>query len=418
MNQSVWWKKAIIYELYVDKFAGSFKNLTAKLDYFTYLGVNVLWLLPHYPSPMVDGGYDISDYKNIRPDLGTLADFEDFISQAHTKGLKVMIDLVLNHTSDQHPWFTDSTKRDWYLRSGNQNQFGQAFVHFAEIKNHNNWIFNPATNDYYYATFYPQQPDLNWDNPQVVTAMQDIIDFWLHKGVDGLRLDAVSRLVKREGTYCFGLPETHQILKNIRSHIDAQFPGVVLLAESGGWPDEARQFFGAGDECHLVLHFPLSVRILSAIKNHDTAKVSDVWTWSGQIPDGCAWAGFLTSHDSIDMFFLENDEEKRELIQRVDPEKIFSSPDGQSVGARLAEVCQNHPADILWATKTLLEQPVIPIIYYGNEISMRNLTLPQKPSDFRDYVRGPFDWIEAQKQQQDPNSLLNSIREAIKSRKE
>jgi len=408
------WKKAVIYELYVDKFAGNFKNLTAKLDYFTYLGVNVLWILPHYPSPLVDGGYDISDYQNIRPGLGTMQDFDEFLIEAHKKGLRVMIDMVLNHTSDQHPWFKQH--KDWYLWDANQTKYSQAFVHFAELKNHNNWIKNPEGDGFYYATFYPQQPDLNWDNPEVVSAMTENIDFWLTKGVDGMRLDAISRLIKRDGTYCFGLPETHQILKNIRTHIDEKFPGVVLLAESGGWPDEARQFFGAGDECHLVFHFPLSVRLLSAIKNRDIAKIQDIWTWSGQIPDGCSWVSFLTHHDSIDLFFLSSDDEKSELRYRVDPENKFSSPDGNSMAARLAEVCKGNIEDIKWATKTHLDQPAIPIIYYGNEIGMRNQDLPQKPIDFREFVRGQFDWQEAETQQSDPNSLLNSVRELIKNR--
>lgn len=411
------WTKAVIYEAYVDKFTGNFKNLTAKLDYLVYLGINVLWLLPHYPSPLVDGGYDISDYQNIRSDLGTMADFDEFLNAAHGKGLKVMLDMVLNHTSDQHPWFTDPTKRDWYIRSDNQNQFAKAFVHFAEIKNNNNWIKTPGSEDYYYATFYPQQPDLNWDNPAVVMAMQEQMDFWLQKGVDGFRLDAISRLIKREDTYCFGLPETHQILKNIRSYIDSKYPGVVLLAESGGWPDEARQFFGAGDECHMVLSFPLSVRILSAVQHQDLGKISDFWTWSPPAPQGCSWAGFLTSHDSVDLFFLGSDEEKSQLRQKIDPKGIYSSPDGQSIGARLGEVFQGNSREIILATRTLLQQPVVPVIYYGNEIGMRNLDLSQKPADHREYVRGPFDWPEAEKQISDPDSILNTIRELIRKTK-
>jgi maltose alpha-D-glucosyltransferase/alpha-amylase len=408
------WKKAVIYELYVDKFAGDFKNLTAKLDYFTYLGVNVLWILPHYPSPLIDGGYDISDYQAIRPDLGTIAEFDEFLKAAHDRGLKVMIDMVLNHTSDKHPWFKEH--KDWYMWSNDQSKYSQAFVHFADIKNHNNWIKNPEGDGFYYATFYPQQPDLNWDNPEVVNAMTENVDFWLKKGVDGLRLDAISRLIKRDDTYCFGLPETHQILKNLRSHIDANFPGVVLLAESGGWPDEARQFFGSGDECHLVFHFPLSVRLLSAIKNRDIAKINDIWTWSGRIPEGCSWVSFLTHHDSIDLFFLGSEDEKHQLKSLVDPENIFSSPDGQSMAARLAEVCKGNVEEILWVTKTHLDQPAIPIIYYGNEIGMRNLDLSEKPTDFREFVRGEFDWSVTETQKSDPDSLLNSVRELIKNR--
>ncbi|OGD08238.1 hypothetical protein A2397_05480 [Candidatus Amesbacteria bacterium RIFOXYB1_FULL_44_23] len=413
-----WWKKAVIYELYVDKFAGDFSALTAKLDYFTYLGVNTLWILPHYPSPMVDGGYDISDYQDIRPGLGSMEDFDRFIEAAHSRGLKVIIDLVLNHTSSEHAWFRQAKlsksdpKRLWYIWSDNQIGFSQAFVHFAHLKP-TNWIFNPETNDYYYATFYPQQPDLNWDNPEVEAAMLSVIDYWLDKGVDGLRLDAVARLIKRENTNCFGLPETHQVLKRIRSHIDSRNPGVVLMAETGGWPNEAKQFFGSGDECQLVINFPLAVQLLNSIHDKNLSGVEDVWNQSGGIPDNCRWATFLTNHDSVDLFFLTSQEQRITLKEIIDPEKLFSQPDGQSLGARLAEVCRGNGDDILWATKQLLSKPGIPILYYGNEIGMRNLVLSEKPGDIREFVRGTFDWSLANLQMQEKGSLLSGIRQEI-----
>jgi maltose alpha-D-glucosyltransferase/alpha-amylase len=421
MSDLDWWKKAIIYELYVDKFAGNFQSLTKKLDYFTYLGVNTLWILPHYPSPMIDGGYDISDYQNVRTDQGTLSDFDEFIKIAHSKGLKVITDLVLNHTSDQHPWFVearaskDNPKRDWYLWSDSSDRFSQAFVHFADIKS-KNWIVNQFTGDYYYATFYKEQPDLNWDNPEVVEAMYQVMDFWLDKGVDGFRLDAVARLIKREGTNCFALPETHETLKKIRLHIDSKYQGIVLMAETGGWPDEARNFFGTGDECHLVIHFPLAVKLLSAISTKDLSGISDIWRWTGPIPDNCGWAVFLTNHDSVDLFFLTNEEEKQRLIQRADPTGQFTQYDSQSFGARLAEICQGNKDDLLWVTKELLSQPGVPIIYYGNEIGMRNSPLSEKPHDVRAYVRGNFDWSEAEKQKSDPSSSLNQVHNLILER--
>jgi maltose alpha-D-glucosyltransferase / alpha-amylase len=420
MSSPAWWTKAVIYELYVDKFANDFTGLTSKLDYFTDLGVDTLWILPHYPSPLVDDGYDISDFTGVRQELGTPEDFDHFIKEAHIRGLKVIIDLVLNHTSSEHSWFKESAssrdnpKRNWYLWNDNQDLYSQAFIHFSDIKK-SNWIFNKPTGDYYYATFYPQQPDLNWDNPEVVSAMLGVMDFWLDKGIDGFRLDAISRLIKRDGTNCFALPENHLVLIKIRSHLDSKFPGTVLMAEAGGWPEEARPFFGEGDECQMVIHFPLAVRLLSAIGNRNLSAVKDIWQMSGGLPGDCRWAVFLTNHDSVDLFFL-GEEEKRKLREKVDPHGIFITADGQSIGARLGEICQGNSEDIVWATSELLSQPGTPIIYYGNEIGMRNLVLPEKPKDIRAYVRGSFDWAEAERQKSDPNSILNQVRTLIRDR--
>lgn len=410
---STWYQNAIVYELYVDKFAGNFRNLTSKLDYFNYLGINTLWLLPFYPSPMIDGGYDISDFQNIRPNLGTLSDFNSFISAAHQKNLKVIIDLVLNHTSIDHPWFGQHP--DWYLWADDQSKYTDAFIHFAEIKK-SNWIYYPSTQKYYYATFYQEQPDLNWDNPEVEKAMLAVIDFWLDRGVDGFRLDAVARLIKRDGTNCFALPQTHQILKKIRSHIDSKYSDRILLAETGGWPEEAKTFFGQGDQCHSVIHFPLAVRMLSAISSKNPDILSNLWDQSTDIPAGCNWSLFLTNHDTVDLFFLPEDQ-KHMLHQQIDPQNMYSYPEGQSTAARLSQVCQGIKDDILWATKLLLDQPGTPIIYYGNEIGLPNQNLNSTPSDLRDYVRGFFNWSEVSRQQSDPTSLLNSIRTLIQNRK-
>ena len=236
-GETYWWKSAKIYELYIDKFAGDLKGLTQKLDYFTELGVDCLHLLPHYPSPMVDGGYDVADYRGVRPELGTLDDFKILVEQAHTKNICVIIDFVLNHTSEAHPWFVEARaskhnpKRDYYLWSECGTEFANAINAFPDIKP-GNWIYNEQTSDYYFATFYPQQPDLNWNNPQIVQEMLTIIDFWVNLGVDGFRLDAVPHLIKRGDTTCKGLPEVHAILKKIRTHIEARWPEVVLLAEA------------------------------------------------------------------------------------------------------------------------------------------------------------------------------------------
>ncbi len=407
-----WYQNAIVYELYVDKFAGNFKGLTSKLDYFNYLGVNTLWLLPHYPSPMIDGGYDISDFQNIRSDLGTLSDFDNLVNSAHQQNLKVIIDLVLNHTSIDHPWFREHP--DWYIWSDNQNQYSRAYVHFRQLKS-SNWILYKPSNKYYYATFYPQQPDLNWNNPEVEKAMFSVMDFWLNRGVDGFRLDAVARLIKCDGTDCFALPETHQVLKRIRSHIDSKYSDRILLAESGGWPEEAKTFFGQGDECHSVIHFPLAVRMLSSISQKNPDILKNLWDQSKDIPNDCNWSLFLTNHDTVDLFFLPEDQ-KQALHNKIDPQNMYSYPEGQSTAARLSQICAGNKADILWATKLLLDQPGTPIIYYGNEIGMPNQHLQNAPSDLRDYVRGSFDWSAADHQRSDPDSLLNSIRTLIQNR--
>jgi maltose alpha-D-glucosyltransferase/alpha-amylase len=417
-----WWLNAIIYELYVDKFSGDFKGLTDKLDYIKYLGVNTLWLLPFYPSPMVDDGYDVADYTLIREDLGTIKDFHDFVRQAHHKGLKVIIDFVLNHTSDKHPWFIESrssknnSKRDWYIWSSDDKKYSQAYVHFGNIKE-NNWIKDEKTGEYYYATFYPQQPDLNWDNPKVYQTMLDIADFWLSKGVDGFRLDAVSRLVKRDGTNCFSLPETHSILKKFRSDMESSYPQAVLLAESGGWPDEAKTFFGDGDECQLVLNFPLATNLLYATQDYDLTDVERVWKESQGICNDCRWAAFLTSHDSVDLFFLDNEEKKRKLTRGGILLERFGQEGSSSFAARLFEVCQGDKEKILWVHRQLLNLPAVPVLYYGNEIGMENKKLSEKPSDFREYVRGDFDWGKVNAQMKDSDSILNRVREMIRDKR-
>lgn len=401
-----WYFRAIIYEVYVDKFAVNFRGLIAKLDYFNYLGINTLWLLPHYPSPMVDGGYDVSDYTSVRPALGDMHDFDEFLERAHQKGIRVMTDLVLNHTSSEHPWFVSARsskvapKRDWYLWSDHPDRFSDAFVHFENIKN-SNWIQNPQTNDYYYASFYPEQPDLNWDNPEVYEAMLEVMKFWLGRGVDGFRLDAISRLVKRDNTNCFALPETHQIIKRFRADIGREYPDAIFLAESGGWPNEAKTFFGEGDECQMVLNFPLASNLLAGAYTKDLTGAQRVWEESGGIPEDARWGVFLTNHDSVDLFFL--DEEARKKL----------APDNVGFSARLAEIYKGDVEKILWAFKEQFRFPGVPIVYYGNEIGMTNARLNGKPSDERENVRGDFDWDMAKQQMDDPNSLLNKIRNII-----
>jgi len=423
LNQNnYWWLKAVIYEVYVDKFAKDFKGFTKSLDYLEFLGVNTLWVLPHYPSPMVDGGYDVSDYCSVRSDLGTIEDFEGFVKAAHERGMKIIIDLVLNHTSSLHPWFLEarssknSPKRDWYIWSEDVSKFSQAYVHFSDVKP-SNWIKNEETNDYYYATFYPQQPDLNWDNPQVYAAMLDVMRFWLKKGVDGFRLDAVSRIVKRDGTNCFALPEVHNILKRIRSDISSEFSGTVFLAESGGWINEAKPFFGNGDECQLVINFPFSANLLASTVDYDFSKAQKLWEESQGLSFDNRWAVFLTNHDSVDLFFLD-EEQKRKISKNGLLLSKYGNQEGTSFAARLSEICSHNKERIIWAYEKLLSLDCVPIIYYGNEIGMSNQSLDKKPFDLREYVRGNFDWEEAERQISDQNSILNNLRNLIIKRRE
>lgn len=414
-----WWKNAIIYEVYVDKFAGNFRGLSEKIDYLKYLGINTLWVLPHYPSPMVDGGYDVSDYTSIRDDLGNMDDFEKFVSKAHDSNIKVIVDLILNHTSDQHPWFKksrsskDNPKRDWYLWSDDASIFSQAFVHCTEVKS-SNWIKNEETGDYYYASFYPQQPDLNWDNSKVYNAMLDVMYFWLEKGVDGFRLDMISRLIKRDGTNCFALPEVHDILKRIRVDVSIKYPGTVFMAESGGWVHEAKTFFGNGNECQLVINFPMASNLLSAIDDFDLSKTKRVWEESQGIGGANSWGLFLTNHDSVDLFFLD-DQQKRDLSDNG--RLLAKYGGGFSFAARLYEICEGNKEKIVWAYKELLNFPGVPILYYGNEIGMSNEIFEVKPKDTREYVRGKFNWDEVDRQIEDKDSILNRVSELIHNRK-
>lgn len=416
-----WWVNAIVYEMYVDKFAQNFRGLIDKLDYFKFLGTNTLWLLPHYPSPMVDGGYDISDYTSIRSELGSMSDFEEFVGKAHQKNIRVILDLVLNHTSDAHPWFLearsskDNPKRDWYIWSDNTDRFSQAFVHFSNIKS-SNWIKNEVTGDYYYATFYPQQPDLNWDNKYVYQEMLEVMEFWLEKGVDGFRLDMASRLIKRDGTNCFALPETHGVLKKLRADISKKYPESVFLAETGGWVHEAKSFFGDGDECQLVLNFPIASNILSSVSDRDLSKTNKVWDESQGISETNRWGLFLTNHDSVDLFFLD-ETQKEKLLKEGNLLSRFGESEGSGFAARLAEICLGDKEKIIWTHETLFNFSGVPVLYYGNEIGMPNQKLDQKPTDYRDYVRGAFDWVEVEKQMNDKDSILNKVRELIQKKK-
>lgn len=420
LEENSWWVNAIIYEVYVDKFADNFDGLIQKLPYLSYLGINTLWLLPHYPSSMVDDGYDVSDYTSIRSNLGNIFDFESFTKAAHTQGFRILIDLVLNHTSQDHPWFVesksskDNSKRDYYLWSETNDKYAGAFVHTMGNKT-SNWIWNEQTKDYYYATFYPEQPDLNWDNPAVYAEMLTVIKFWLAKGVDGFRMDAISRLIKRENTNCFALTETHELIKRLRKDIESYLPNIVFLAESGGWPHEAKTFFGNGDECQLVLNFPFAANLLASVIDQSTLS-EQILRDSEGVPDKCRWATFLTNHDSVDLFFVTDSSQKQRLAHENNLLQRFGEGSGQSFAARISEICNGEKEKILWAFRKQLEFSGVPIIYYGNEIGMANEKLTIPPDDFRRYVRGRFDWAEAEDQMKDPDSLLNGVRAILSTR--
>ena len=414
-----WWTHTVFYEVYVDKFAGNFVNFTAKLDYLKRLGIDCVHLLPHYPSPMVDDGYDVSDYKSVRSELGTLADFSAFTNAAHGRGMKIMVDFVLNHTSTEHPWFKeasgskDNPKRDFYLWSGNGQELTGAANPFAELKP-DNWIRNAATNDFYFSTFYPAQADLNWDNPHVFDAMMEVMDFWVAQGADGFRLDAAAHLVKREGTDSKGLPETHALLKRIRAHLDLQPREIALLAEVSGTIENVKPYFGNGDECTLAYLFSLAVGSFLAIARGDRRIFERVAEASRGIPGNCAWATMLRHHDEMHFGSLSPDESD-EVLNYFDPEAKYRFSGGASL--RLATMFRSDKEKTLAAYRMLFDAPGSPIIYYGDEIGMENEPLTAGEKDTRKSVRGAFDWEKARVSLLDPDSLFNKLSAMIKNLK-
>ena len=419
METTKWWQSAVIYELYVDKFAGTFRGLAEKMGYFETLGVNTLHILPHYPSPMVDDGYDISDYRNIRPELGTLRDFEIFMREAKKRGIHVILDLVLNHVSRKHPWFKSAASsktgpwRDFFLWSETGKELQDAPNMFPHLKprNSQNWIYNPATHDYYFATFYAEQPDLNWNNPKVFTEMTSVMDFWINLGVNGFRIDAAGHLIKKEGTRSEGIPETHVILKQIRAHLEKYASHAILLAEVYNSVDEIKKYFGSGaeNECHMAYLFPLTERISMAALKNNNLPVEEMVRASFDIPAACSWAIPLTSHDGLTLNTLTGTD-RNEFLAYCDSEHKYAFLTDSSISMRMANIFKKNPEKIRSAFDMLLRLPAVPIIYYGEEIGMENDTTIGTPRDTRRYVRGKFDWRLAEIQQSDPDSLFNFIR--------
>jgi maltose alpha-D-glucosyltransferase / alpha-amylase len=395
-----WYKDAVIYELHVRAFAdstadgtGDFVGLTGKLDYLRDLGVTALWLLPHYPSPLRDDGYDISDYTEIHPSYGSLLDFKGFLKSAHARGIRVITELVLNHTSDQHPWFQrarraprGSTEREFYLWSDTPDKFSGARIIFKDFES-SNWAWDPVAKAYYWHRFYSHQPDLNYDNPAVSRAIYHTIDFWLEMGVDGLRLDAVPYLFKREGTSCENLPETHAFLKALRAHVDERFPGRMLLAEANQWPEDAAAYFGSGrgDECHTAFHFPLMPRLFMATRMGSRFPIVDVLSQTPKIPSDCQWLLFLRNHDELTLEMV-SDEERDYMYRAYAHDARMRVNVG--IRRRLAPLLNNDRRLLELMNGLLFSLPGTPVLYYGDEIGMGdNIYLGD-----RNGVRTPMQW--------------------------
>jgi maltose alpha-D-glucosyltransferase/alpha-amylase len=394
----LWYKDAVIYEVHVKAFfdanndgTGDFPGLLQKLDYLEELGVTCIWLLPFFPSPLRDDGYDISDYLSIHSSYGTLEDFKKFLDAAHQRGMQVMVELVLNHTSDQHPWFQTartappgSRERNFYVWSDTDHKYEGARIIFTDTEK-SNWTWDPVAKAYYWHRFFSHQPDLNYDNPAVVEEVVKVMRYWLDMGVDGLRLDAIPYLVEREGTSCENLPETHAVLKEIRAAMDEDYEGRMILAEANQWPNDVRPYFGDGDECHLAFHFPLMPRIFMALRLEDRLPIVEIMGQTPDIPGSCQWALFLRNHDELTLEMVN--EEERDymyLAYSADPRMRLNI----GIRRRLAPLMDNNPRRIELLNSLLFSFPGTPIVYYGDEIGMGdNIYLGD-----RNGVRTPMQW--------------------------
>jgi maltose alpha-D-glucosyltransferase/alpha-amylase len=398
MTDALWYKDAIIYQLHVKAFRdsnrdgfGDLPGLIDKLDYIQSLGVNCLWLLPFYPSPLRDDGYDIAAYEAIHPQYGTLEDFRHFLDEAHARGLRVITELVVNHTSDQHPWFQrarraprGSPERNFYVWSDDPTKYKEARIIFTDTEN-SNWAWDPVAEQFYWHRFFSHQPDLNFDNPAVVEAVKDVMRFWFRIGVDGMRLDAIPYLVERDGTNCENLPETHAVLKELRATLDAEFEGRLLLAEANQWPIDVIPYFGDSDECHMAFHFPLMPRMYMAIRKEDRSPIVEILAQTPPIPETCQWAVFLRNHDELTLEMV-TDEERDYMYREYarDPRMRINI----GIRRRLAPLLDNGRRQIELMTALLLTMPGTPVIYYGDEIGMGdNIYLGD-----RNGVRTPMQW--------------------------
>ncbi len=396
-REASWYKEAIIYQIHVRTFfdsngdgIGDFQGLAQKLDYVQELGVSAIWLMPFFPSPLRDDGYDIADYRSVHPNYGTLEDFKTFLARAHDLGIRVIIEMVANHTSDQHPWFMesrssqDNPKRDWYVWSDTDTRYRGTRIIFLDTEM-SNWAWDPISKSYYWHRFFSHQPDLNYDNPAVREEIWNVMTFWLELGVDGFRLDAVPYLIEREGTNCENLPETHAIIRELRKKIDEQFPGAMLLAEANQWPADLRPYFGDGDEFHMAFHFPLMPRMFMGLRLEDRKPITEIMQQTPEIPASCQWCLFLRNHDELTLEMVTD-------IERDYMYDIFASDKAMRINLgirrRLAPLLDNDRRRIELMNGMLLSLPGTPIIYYGDEIGMGdNIYLGD-----RNGVRTPMQW--------------------------
>jgi maltose alpha-D-glucosyltransferase/alpha-amylase len=396
-NQSLWYKDAVFYEVYVRAFKdgngdghGDLHGLTEKLEYLQTLGVDCIWLMPIYPSPLRDDGYDIADYYNIAETFGTLDDLKTLIQEAHDRDIRIIMDLVLNHTSDEHPWFKasrsdrNSPYRDYYVWSDTDQKYKDTRIIFLDTEP-SNWTWDEETKQYYWHRFYASQPDLNFDNPKVQAEMLNIARFWLDLGIDGFRADAVPYLFEREGTNCENLPETHVYLKQLRAFMDKNYPGRILLCEANQWPEDVRPYFGDGDEFHMGFHFPIMPRIYMALKKGRADDMIEILRRTPSIPENCQWCTFLRNHDELTLEMV-TPEERDWMWKQYAPEPRMKLNLG--IRRRLAPLLDNDRRKIELANSLLFTLPGSPIIYYGDEIGMGdNLDLPD-----RNGVRTPMQW--------------------------
>jgi maltose alpha-D-glucosyltransferase/alpha-amylase len=392
-----WFKRAVFYEIHIRGFfdgnddgAGDFRGLTDKLDYLQWLGIDCIWLLPMYISPLKDGGYDIADFNQIHPDYGTVEDFRSFVEAAHQRGMRVIADLVMNHTSSDHPWFQesrsspDSPKRDWYVWSDTDDRWPEARIIFIDTEP-SNWTWDPVAGQYFWHRFFAHQPDLNFDNPEVQDAMLDVLRFWLDLGIDGFRLDAVPYLYERDGTNGENLPETHEYQKRVRAEVDAKYPDKVLLAEANQWPEDVVDYFGDGDECHMAFHFPVMPRMFMAVRREEAKPILEILDRTPAIPDNVQWGLFLRNHDELTLEMVTDDDRDYMYMEYAkDPRMKLNL----GIRRRLAPLLDNGRDDIELLHAILFSLPGAPVLYYGDEIGMGdNVYLGD-----RDGVRTPMQW--------------------------
>jgi maltose alpha-D-glucosyltransferase / alpha-amylase len=396
-SDPLWFKHAVFYEIHVRGFfdgngdgMGDLRGVMEKLDYLEWLGIDCIWLLPMYPSPLRDGGYDIADFYDIHPDYGTVEDFRAFVDAAHQRQIRVIADLVMNHTSSDHPWFQearsspDSPKRDWYVWSDSDDRYQDARVIFVDTEP-SNWTWDPLAGQYYWHRFFSHQPDLNYENPEVQDEMLRVLRFWLDLGIDGFRLDAVPYLYEQQGTNCENLPQTHTYLRRVREEVDADYPDRVLLAEANQWPEDVVEYFGDGDECHMAFQFPIMPRMFMSLRREDATPMYEILEHTPSIPDNCQWGLFLRNHDELTLEMVTDDERDYMYAEYAkDPRMKLNL----GIRRRLAPLLDNGRDEIELMHAILFSLPGSPVLYYGDEIGMGdNVFLGD-----RDGVRTPMHW--------------------------